>query len=52
VTSMRDDATFTKAMELGAAAVLTKPLRGEELLAEVARVLRGLRKETGRDAEK
>lgn len=41
VTSMRDDATYVKATELGAAAVLTKPLRGEELLATLARVSGG-----------
>jgi len=40
VTSMRDDATYMRATELGAAAVLTKPLRGEELLATVAKALK------------
>ncbi|MEK7437900.1 MAG: response regulator [Pseudomonadota bacterium] len=40
VTSMRDDATYIKAMQLGAAAVLTKPVRADELLATVAKALK------------
>ena len=40
LTSMRDEATYSKAMELGAAAFLTKPVRGEELLATLAMVLK------------
>ena len=40
VTSMRDDATYIKAMRLGAAAVLTKPVRADELLATVAKALK------------
>lgn len=40
LTSMRDEATHSKAMELGAAAFLTKPVRGEELLATLAMVLK------------
>jgi DNA-binding response OmpR family regulator len=39
LTSMRDDATHIKAMELGVAAVLTKPVLVDELLETVARVL-------------
>ena len=41
VTSMRDDATYIRAMALGAEAVLTKPVRVEELLAAVARAMKG-----------
>ena len=40
LTSMRDEAIYAKAMELDVAAFLTKPVRGEELLATVARVLK------------
>ena len=40
LTSVRDEATYSKAMELGAAAFLTKPVRGEELLATLAMVLK------------
>lgn len=43
VTSMRDDATYMKAIELGAVAVLTKPVRGDELLAVVAKALNARR---------
>lgn len=50
VTSLRDDATFIKAKQLGAAAILTKPLRGEELLATVARVLQGAPEPGGKEA--
>ena len=40
LTSMRDEAIYAQAMELGVAAFLTKPVQGEELLATVARVLK------------
>jgi len=40
ITSMRDDATYIKAMQLGAEAVLTKPVRVGELLATVATALK------------
>ena len=40
LTSMRDEETHSKAMKLGAAAFLTKPVRGEELLATLAMVLK------------
>ena len=49
VTLMRDETTYLKAMELGVAAFLTKPVRAEELLATVAKVLHGARKEDARN---
>jgi DNA-binding response OmpR family regulator len=45
VTSMRDEATYMKATELGVAAFFTKPLLAEELLATVARILQEARQE-------
>ena len=52
VTSMRDDATYIRAMELGAEAVLTKPVRVEELLATTARVMKAARTVGGQDGLK
>jgi DNA-binding response OmpR family regulator len=40
LTSMRDETTYMKAVALGVAAFLTKPVRGEELLAAVEEVLK------------
>ena len=39
VTSMRDEATYMKATELGVTAFLTKPVRVEELLATLTKVM-------------
>ena len=52
VTGMRDDATYLRAMELGAEAVLTKPVRVEELLAAAARVMKGAGKQLRQDTMK
>jgi len=40
LTCLNDEATYTKAMELGAAAFITKPAQKEELLATLAKVLK------------
>ena len=40
LTCLRDEATYTKAIELGVAAFITKPAQKEELLATLAKVLR------------
>ena len=39
VTSMRDETTYMKATELGVTAFLTKPVRVEELLATLTKVM-------------
>lgn len=52
VTGMRDDANYVRAMELGAEAVLAKPVRAEELLATVARVMKGAGKQLRQDGMK
>ena len=39
LTSMRDEATYAKAIELRVAAFLTKPVQKDELLATLAKVL-------------
>ena len=44
VTSMRDEATYLKAIELGVDGFLTKPVLGEELLATLAKALKSARK--------
>jgi len=49
LTSMRDEATYMKAADLGVSAFLTKPVRAEELLATVENVMNGMRKEPGRN---
>lgn len=52
LTGMRDDANYIRAMELGAEAVLAKPLRVEELLAALARVMKRAGKHAGPEGAK